>query len=244
MITILQKYKDNNEKISKIESLEKELKASYDDIIEQFESKKKELVALKNNLKHENHDIAEKNFIFSSGEVINEIRRVAKEHGYSEPIVEVKVSTTVWNSSRTPVAKSVRGCRKWLESPEHLIYLNKSYISVKVERDNYNDRDDDYFEFIYRKGLDFDMVLTDGSKLEDNLRTEVDYDDFQGEYHTDLLFKNNNSKNLIPIVIDPTNECLAFYNHKFYSNDIVFEALYNLMYEREKAEENSEDMEK
>lgn len=227
MIKIVRKkYEENDAEILKIAELEKEEREVFAKLKLEYSQKIKELLKQKEALKAENKGISKEFYVFSYGEVLEEISKVAREHGYSEPDRVVAISATVWNSGKR-FPRTVEGCRKYLEDPENKYYAENACVYMIVNRSGLDSKKD-YFCFKGARRLNFDMVLCDGSRLEDNLYTRLGYDDVQGCYYTDIFLKDEAKKQL-PVTIDPTN----YPRDEGYDNKVVFEAFENLRSRRD-----------
>ena len=226
---LAKKYKENSEEIAKIAAQAKKLESE----INMLMSKQRDLYISRGQLERENHDIAKENYVFSFGELAAEIISISKSLGYRvDPEIVAYVSATIWNSGwQRAKAKSVEECREYLEDNKHEFYRKYASIRLIIRRPKYGTGPDYCFEIA--KKLDFDMPMCDGSKLQDNLHTLVEFDDLQGCYYTKLLL-NDGAAEKIPVVIDPTN----YPKDEANGNNIVFEAFANLI-ERRNAENES-----
>ena len=232
----MQKYEQNREEIARLEKIQNEADEAFKKMRAEHEAKKEELFNAIKYLKRQNHKIAEKNYTFSLGEILEETKKVAKSYGFCAPVFSVNVSTTIWNTGKSyALAKSVKDCRNWLENCENRAYLEDAVVRVNIENFNYNRAKEYWFSF--SKKLDFDMLMCDGSKLIDNLYSQVDFDDVQGYYNTKLLLKED-SKREFPLIIDPTNypNCSL----DVFNNEFVADVFANLMAKREQEAEKTE----
>ena len=211
-------YQENAALIKEIEDAEQREREKFYQIEASYKSKLENLAKRKTELIIDNNKIANKKYVFSFEDVISEIKRLARLNGYSTPDVHVRISTTIWSRRHL----SVKKCREWLENPDNEYYLDHSRISIVV-RCSEEDKDKPNFCFDYSIPLDFDMKLCDGTILEDNLTSQLCYDDIQGEYYIELLMPNR-AKNNLPIVVDTTR----FEQFNMYKNKFVLEALQNL----------------
>lgn len=218
---VVNNYNENIAEIERIENLDKELDARFKKLTERYNQLKKEYAEQIKSLRHKNFQIARENYTFSFEEVFSEFRKVAKEHGLPDLKVKVGISSTIWNSGR--IKRTLKSCRKYLADPDNKYYANNSYIYIEVL-----DKDGPAKKFYFDKWLklNFDMKLCDGSKLENNLNTQLGYDDVQGCYYTDLVLKDE-AKKYLPITIDITNYIKSNPNE-----ELVNEALRNLQAKR------------
>ena len=230
------KYEQNREEIARLEKIQNEADVAFNKIKAEYEANKEELSGALNFLKRQNHKIAEENYTFSLGEIWEETKNVAKSYGCSNPVAEVYINATIWNTGKLRrLAKSVEDCRKWLENVDNKFYFNNAAIYVAVENENFVNTKE--YRVMFTKKLNFDMLMCNGSKLIDNLYSQVDFDDVQGCYNTRLFLKKS-AYNNFPVIIDPTN--FPRLQSDAFNNEFIAEVFENLMAKRQQEVEAGE----
>ena len=228
-------YKENCNKIATINEQSNQLYEEYKRVDAEYDARFREFDRQIEELRKQNSEIAETNFIFSFGEVLEEITKVAAKYGYETPYFLVDCKVLIENYGIHPEkARTLESCRNWIKNSH-----NDKINCRIVVRKNFDDRKKGEFEFRYAKyDLDFDMPMCDGSTLQDNLNASAEfttkYNGLDSNYYT-ILKLNDGAIYNFPIAIN-----LMEYANKNTEQDcgVIYEAFANLLERRNAENEN------
>ena len=235
-------FKEYEENLKSAKELRDERAELYEKIIHkrmELESLEDERQTIERKFKSAENNIkgfVEKYLTFSAKEVIAEFEKVSKKYGNKLPLI-----TEIGLSCQIVHHNDWKDYNKKFSLIEALVYLNDknnaytkdhSFLYFQIKS---NDNDKVKFDFINVIPLDFELKLTDGSKLYKNLYTQLETDktvfNKNKEYFTNVMLKESAKQN-VPVMLDGIS---YIYENKIVKE--VYENLYNKSLQKVKDEE-------